>query len=254
MATSIDSFNDLKELGIDCEDDSLTETFNQAANHLQNLLPNLDNQTLLTLYGYYKQGSHGPCTTPKPSWYDMKAKSKWEAWSKLGDMPQNEAKTIYIETIKKLDPNFAAASPTKESWVSVSTLQDDPSTRHTGEKTLVDYVKEEDREQVTNILGSPDGKKIINEVDEDGLGLIHWAADRGSVDILKVLIEGGADVDLQDCEGQTALHYASSCGHLDSVRVLLESGARRDVLDNDGSSPEAVACDGAVKELLANFT
>ncbi|RZC33059.1 methyltransferase-like protein 23, partial [Asbolus verrucosus] len=235
------------KLGIDCEtNDSLTEMFNKAANHLQSLIPNLDNQTLLTLYGYYKQGSQGRCTIPKPSWYDMKAKSKWEAWNKLGEMPQNKAKSIYIETIKKLDPSFNFSA--KESWVSVSTFQNDQNVNENKNKSIVDYVKEEDCPQVFNILQSSDGIDLINRIDEDGLGLIHWASDRGCAEILKVLIDFGADVNLQDSDGQTALHYATSCGHVDCIKLLLTNNARRDILDNDNSSPESVACDDAVKE------
>lgn len=252
MAISLDSFNDLKELGIDCEDnDSLTDSFNKAANHLQNLLPNLDNQILLTLYGYYKQGSQGPCNTPKPSWYDMKAKSKWEAWNKLGDMPQNKAKEIYIETIKKLDPDFNVSA--NESWVSVSVLQNKENVKQTGDKTIFDFVKERDSSQVATLLQSPNGQDLLNKVDEEGLGLIHWAADRGSLDILELLIKSNIDVNLQDSDGQTALHYASSCGHLDCVKLLLVNNARRDIVDSEGSSPEDLACDDAVKELLVNF-
>ncbi|XP_044269820.1 acyl-CoA-binding domain-containing protein 6-like [Tribolium madens] len=250
MATSLDSFNDLKELGIDCEDnDSLTDTFNKAANHLQNLLPNVDNHTLLSLYGYYKQGLQGSCNTPKPSWYDMKAKSKWEAWNKLGDMPQNEAKQIYIQTIKNLDPSFNVTE--KESWVSVSVPQNPETFKETKEKTLVDFVKEGNYLQVAKLL--PISKDLINKLDEEGLGLIHWAADRGSVDILEVLFKCGADVNLQDSDGQTALHYASSCGHLECIKVLLTCNARQDIVDAEGLSPEDVASDDAVKELLVNF-
>ncbi|EFA12151.1 acyl-CoA-binding domain-containing protein 6 [Tribolium castaneum] len=253
MATSLDSFNDLKELGIDCEDsDSLTDAFNKAANHLPNLLPNVDNHTLLSLYGYYKQGSQGPCNTPKPSWFDMKAKSKWEAWSKLGDMPQNKAKQIYIETIKTLDPTFNV--PEKESWVSVSVPQNLEGFKEAKEKTVADFVKEENYLEVAKLLESPSiAKDLINKLDEEGLGLIHWAADRGSVDILELLFKCGANVDLQDSDGQTALHYASSCGHLECIKILLTCNARRDIVDGEGLSPEDVACDDAVKELLVNF-
>lgn len=52
----------------------------------------------------------------------------------------------------------------------------------------------------------------INHKDETGLGLIHWASDRGSLEIVDLLLRQGADINLLDSDGQTALHYACSCG------------------------------------------
>lgn len=252
MATSLDNFNDLEELGINCSaDDSLSETFNQAANHLASLVQSLDNQTLLDLYGYYKQGHIGPCNVPKPSWYDMKAKSKWEAWNKLGNLPQDEAKTIYIDRIRKLDPNFLTSSSAKESWVSVSTLQNNDFINNVlNNRNIIDYVKEGNVDKVRELLS--DLKNNIDDLDTDGLGLIHWASDRGSTAIVKILIDTGANINLKDSDGQTALHYASSCAHFDCVKLLLEHSADKNLLDNDGCSAESVASDDSVKELLTN--
>lgn len=248
MAASLDNFNDLEELGINCSaDDSLSETFNQAANHLVSLVQNLDNKTLLELYGYYKQGQIGPCNVPKPSWYDMKAKSKWEAWNNLGNLSQDDAKTIYIDKVKKLDPNFLT-STCKESWVCVSTFQNHDVINVFDNRTIIDYVKEENVDKVRELI--PGLKNYINDLDTDGLGLIHWASDRGSTAIVKLLVDSGADINLKDSDGQTALHYASSCGHLECVKLLLEHSADKNILDNDGCTAASMAADDSVKELL----
>ena len=37
--------------------------------------------------------------------------------------------------------------------------------------------------------------------------MLHWACDRGHLEVVKFLLQSGADVNLQDKESQTALHY-----------------------------------------------
>lgn len=252
MAESVDDYNDLRELGIEFDNassDPLTNQFQQAAKHLQFLLSQqtIDNETLLQLYGFYKQGLEGPCTIPKPSWYDMKGKSKWEAWNKLVDMPQTEAKIKYIENIKKLDPKFEPDnenSPAQESGVKVSMMQ---SEKPVGGKTIIDYIKEHNLMEIKNFCTKSNN---LNKLDEEGLGLIHWASDIGFVDGLQILLDNGADVNLTDVDGQTALHYASSCGHFDCVQLLLSKGANVDLKDSEGLCARDVANDGHIKELL----
>ncbi|KAK9882102.1 hypothetical protein WA026_018946 [Henosepilachna vigintioctopunctata] len=249
MAEFVDNFSDLKELGVDCDVTELDQTFERAADHLPRLLSNLDDQILLTLYAYYKQGKEGVCNTAKPSWFDFKGRSKWEAWNKLKNMSQEEAKTLYVETIKKIDPNFECKSTKeKDSWVCVSTLQ---NTRDLvdDDKTIVDYVKEGNREKVQELLKTKT-TDYINKLDENGMSLMHWASDMGSVDIISDLLGLGADINMQDSDGQTALHYSSSCGHLECVRFLLSRGALLNIEDNDGLSPVDVANDRNIKELL----
>ncbi|XP_074027424.1 acyl-CoA-binding domain-containing protein 6 [Leptinotarsa decemlineata] len=250
MASFVDNFSDLQELGINVSEsnDPLSISFSKAADHLQKILPNVDNQTLLTLYGYYKQGTEGPCNTPKPSWYDIRSKAKWEAWHKLGDMPSKEAKTFYVENIKALDPSFEAdlSEDPKDHWVKVSSMpaENIPSS----DMTLTDYVKSGEVAEVEKLLKSERSK--MNDLDGDGLALLHWATDRGNLDMIKVLVDAGADLGVRDVEGQTALHYACSCGHVSCVEYLLSKGADSRVLDDDGNSPTDVTTDTVIKDLL----
>ncbi|XP_060535500.1 acyl-CoA-binding domain-containing protein 6 [Cylas formicarius] len=247
---STDDYSDLSELGINInETDSLTANFNKCAKYLQSLAGSLDSEILLKCYGFYKQGLEGPCNVPKPSWYDMKGKAKWDAWCKLQDMSQNEAKTRYIETIMELSPDFELdqADNKNESWVRVSTM---PEERFVGQQVVSDYIRDGDVNKIKDILQSA-SKPTLDNLDEKGMGLIHYAADIGNSDILSLLLTKGANINQQDSEGQTALHYAVCCGHLDCVKLLLAKGARRDIFDNDGYSAEDVANDTEVKELFS---
>jgi hypothetical protein len=55
----------------------------------------------------------------------------------------------------------------------------------------------------------------------DDLGIIH-ASDRGELEIVKFLIERGANIHAQD---DSALRNASSAFHFDITKLLLENGA-----------------------------
>ena len=45
------------------------------------------------------KAKEGPCSTPKPSFYQLTEKSKWQAWTDLRDLPIEEAKIQYIERL-----------------------------------------------------------------------------------------------------------------------------------------------------------
>ncbi|XP_037959184.1 myotrophin-like [Teleopsis dalmanni] len=72
----------------------------------------------------------------------------------------------------------------------------------------------------------------LNDLEENGRGLIHRAADHNAFKILHFLLNWGANVDLRDGEEQTALHYAS-CGHVDCVRPLLSFNANSKLINTN---------------------
>jgi diazepam-binding inhibitor (GABA receptor modulating acyl-CoA-binding protein) len=83
-------------------DENLEKEFLSAAENIKNSGKNLDNDTLLKLYGYYKQGTVGDCNTECPSFWNVKDKSKWEAWEQHKGMKKNHSMKKYIKIVIKL--------------------------------------------------------------------------------------------------------------------------------------------------------
>lgn len=77
----------------------------------------------------------------------------------------------------------------------------------------------------------------INKGDQNGETPLHVASRNGSVDIMNLLLERGADIDKPDNDRETPLHSASRCGKERSVRLLLKEKAKTDRTDNDGETP-----------------
>ncbi|XP_050697302.1 acyl-CoA-binding domain-containing protein 5-like isoform X2 [Eriocheir sinensis] len=62
---------------------------------------------MLKFYGLYKQAVEGPCTEPKPAFYEVVKGYKWQAWRALGSMTKAEAKNCYVEELKKIIETMA---------------------------------------------------------------------------------------------------------------------------------------------------
>lgn len=60
------------------------------------------------------------------------------------------------------------------------------------------------------------------------------ACRRGDVDVIKALLEKGADVESRDQYGATALIIAASECKVDATRLLLEKGANTFAKDRNG--------------------
>ena len=105
--------------------------------------------------------------------------------------------------------------------------------------------------------GHPEVVSLLLEADADtdmcgdicGETPLLSAAFNGDLDIVRLLLEAGADKEKFDIDGQTALHNASEKGHLETVRLLLESGSNRDPCDNQGRTPLHLAFEGGHLEV-----
>ncbi|QOF78974.1 acyl-CoA-binding protein [Variovorax sp. 38R] len=61
-----------------------------------------DNPTLLKIYGLFKQATEGDNTAKKPSFSDIVARAKWDAWTAQKGATADEAKQKYIDLIESL--------------------------------------------------------------------------------------------------------------------------------------------------------
>ncbi|XP_073683871.1 caskin-2 [Garra rufa] len=86
------------------------------------------------------------------------------------------------------------------------------------------------------LLGST--KRLnVNYQDQDGFSALHHAALTGITDLLSLLLEAQATVDIKDSNGMRPLHYAAWQGKADSVLMLLRAGASVNGASQDGQIP-----------------
>jgi ankyrin repeat protein len=62
------------------------------------------------------------------------------------------------------------------------------------------------------------------------------ASLNGHTDVVKLLLDRGAKIDLQRSDGATALIVAAQNGHEEVIKILLERGADRGIKDNTGKT------------------
>ncbi|KAL5012405.1 hypothetical protein ScPMuIL_010956 [Solemya velum] len=217
----------------------LDEMFEKAASKVIQMAAFMDSENMLYFYARYKQAKEGPCKVSKPGLFDFKGKQKWEAWKKLADMEKETAMLEYIALLSSLEPGWESemmfGGDSLRMGIAVSKMSCPDEVISNKNKTVFDWCKEGKHKEVEQILTN---RSIdVNDVDDDGLCLLHWACDRGYDDMVKVLLDHKADIDQQDGDKQTALHYAVSCEHVPVVSTLLARGASTTLVDCDGLTP-----------------
>lgn len=55
---------------------------------------------------------------------------------------------------------------------------------------------------------------------------LHFAASKGKVDFVKLLIDNGAKTETKNINGETPLHFAVKKGRADVVKYLISKGAK----------------------------
>ena len=81
-----------------------------------------------------------------------------------------------------------------------------------------------------------DAGMSANETDPDGISLLSWAAISNRLEMARLLIQRGADVNHLDKNGMTPLLYAASIDFGDTAMIdlLLKSGAKPDARTKEG--------------------
>ncbi|XP_050429952.1 ankyrin-1-like [Adelges cooleyi] len=106
-------------------------------------------------------------------------------------------------------------------------------------------------------------KKLVNigvdknGVTREGMTPLHHAVISGSINAVNIFVQLESDVHRSDENGLTALHYAAYQGHCEMVKILLIAGSRPNKKTNSKVTPLHFAAKhdrhSVVKELLKYF-
>ena len=79
---------------------------------------------------------------------------------------------------------------------------------------------------------------------------LHFAISTNKFEIVKLLILKGANVNIQNNRGCTPLHFACCNNSVESVKLLIVNGSNVNIQDNNGDTPLQVAVREHAKECI----
>ncbi len=91
--------------------------------------------------------------------------------------------------------------------------------------------------------------KLVFVKNNEGFTALHYAASHGYVEVARLLLAKGADVNAKASGGDAPLHYAVWYGRKETVQLLLSNKADVDIRDGIGRTPlYDAAANGQVEE------
>ena len=96
-------------------------------------------------------------------------------------------------------------------------------------------------------------KWIVHVYDSSGENGLHWACKRDSIDVAKVLLDGGCFVDSRDYAGRTPLYIAVRYNSEGCARMLIHSNAAYNLSSYSGRNVFDVLQRSSMKSLLKRY-
>ncbi|XP_056137537.1 protein phosphatase 1 regulatory subunit 12A isoform X3 [Lampris incognitus] len=109
--------------------------------------------------------------------------------------------------------------------------------------------KEEERIMLQDAMGVLAGSGALTPHPNTKATALHVAAAKGYIEVLKVLLQCGLDVDSRDIDGWTALHAAAHWGQEEVCTLLADNMCDMGAVNNVGQTPLDVADENLVDTL-----
>ena len=93
------------------------------------------------------------------------------------------------------------------------------------------------RYRVAELRHKRKDRQAMDARDKDGRTPLLLAAIAGELDVVKVLVDNGADVNARDNVGTMPLMWAAFMGELEVIKFLMDKGADVNAKDKDGRTP-----------------
>ncbi|EER01424.1 Acyl-CoA-binding domain-containing protein, putative, partial [Perkinsus marinus ATCC 50983] len=185
----------------------------------------LDDQTRLELYGWFKQATVGDCdgdNAKTGSWSSARYYMR-KSWKAKKGRSKEEAFRRYIEVLEAAQPDWREARDEDDSdniWIDEPEEKkveytrepqvvvgagdgDEPSVDDSPAGMFCQLCAEGDIDKVQEVLSThPSAARMV---DADGMTPLHWACDRSRLDVCRLLLDSGADVNAKDYAGETPL-------------------------------------------------
>eukprot|EP00094_Tigriopus_californicus_P009181 TCALIF_08851-PA protein Name:"Similar to Ankrd17 Ankyrin repeat domain-containing protein 17 (Mus musculus)" AED:0.38 eAED:0.38 QI:0/0.53/0.37/0.75/1/1/16/0/2553 len=166
----------------------------------------------------------------------------------IGSIEESNPNLADPEVLKRLTSSVSSALD--EAAAALTRMRSDPPAEG---RTLVEACTEGDIKKVQKLLH--EGRVSVNDTTEEGESLLSLACSAGYFELAQVLIAMRANIEDRGMKGDcTPLMEAASAGHLDIVKLLINHGANVNAQSQSGNTPLMHACAGGheavVKALL----
>ncbi|CDO64993.1 acyl-CoA-binding protein, putative [Plasmodium reichenowi] len=172
---------------------------------------------------------------------------KRKAWKNCYNVNKNTCKYLYVQYFNKLFPDALEKLNNDDNMKFSKTVSKMKPFKEQNKKHLENENNDDDN-NICDILcqhvvmgdlasikkNLKHNPSLINKKNSSGLTPLHYACDRGYIDIVKYLVHQGANINVEDSYGDTPLHMAAYSEKLNVVDFLKSVGADINKTNSEG--------------------
>ena len=119
------------------------------------------------------------------------------------------------------------------------------------EKRFLKAAEDGDFKKIKSIIDKEVNiKSLIETKDKENNTALILASKFGYIEVVKILIENGADVNAKNNDNSTALIEAAISGNYETVKLLIENEADINIKNNDGKTALDFAEENDYKNII----